>query len=346
MRRRSGLATWVCLTFMLAAGCGGGATSRGTGGPPRAAPRTTTTSPTTTVNPATLVARAQLLPWQLPAPVYRTMAAVVGDKLYVLGGLDAAGATVAGVEEADPATETATSVGALTQPTHGATALTVGARVLVFGGASSFVYSQVQGFDPTTATTRVVGQLPGPRADVAGAVVGTEVFLLGGFDGSGPLQSVVASADGTTFHPAGQLALAVRYPAVAAVGGIVYLFGGLLSGAEYSGNFTTDIQRFDPVSGTSQVVAHLPVGLAHAMACVLDGQVLLIGGSTSSAPSAAIYRFDPADDTLSPIGSLPEPVTDGAVVTLGASAYLLGGLSTKPLAGVILISLASSQPSR
>ena len=331
----------ICVLLMVAAaGCGGSGGERSSAGQPKGSPPTSTPAATATTNSASLVAQSTLLPWQLPAPVYRTMGSVLDGKLYVLGGLDAAGTTVAQVDMVDPAAETATGAGVLSQPTHGATALAVGGHILVFGGAAASVYSQVQGFDPATDTTQFVGQLPGPRADVAGAIVGNDVLLLGGFDGSGPLQSVLASSDGTSFHPAGQLALAVRYPAVAVYGGAIDLFGGLLSGAEYTGSFTTAIQRFDPASGTSEIVANLPAPLAHAMATELDGQILIIGGSTSSAPSAAIYRFDPATDALSVVGSLPEPVTDGVAVTLGQSAYVLGGISSGPLASVIAVTLA------
>lgn len=338
MNLRPRRSAWASAALLItAAGCG--AISSAPPSQPKVSLPAISTAPSTTVNSSSLVAQAQVLPWHLPTPVYRTMAAVAGGKLYVLGGLDAAGTTVAGVEVVDPVAGAATGAGALAEPTHGGAALAIGGRILVFGGAATSVHTAVQGFDPATATTQIVGQLPGPRADVAGAAVGNEVILLGGFDGAGPLQSVLASPDGTSFHPAGQLALAVRYPAVAVDGGNVYLFGGLLSGGEYTGTFTTAIQRFDPTTGTSQIVASLPTPLAHAMATVVGGQILLIGGSTSSAPSADIYRFDPANDMLSLIGSLPAPVTDGVAVTLGHSAYVLGGISAGPLASVISIDL-------
>jgi N-acetylneuraminic acid mutarotase len=283
--------------------------------------------------------QSQILPWRLPQPVYRFMGATLAGEIYVLGGLNSAGTTIGDVEAADPATGTVTPAGLLAEPTHGGAAVTVGDRILVFGGADTTVHTDIQAFNPGTGSTQIVGQLPGPRADVAAASVGSEVLLLGGFDGTRPLQSVLVAPNGSSFQVAGQLAEAVRYPAVAVDQGEVYLFGGLLSGGEYTGTFTTAIERVDPATGTAMVVANLPVPLAHAMAAVLGGQILLIGGSTPSGPSAEVYDFEPGNDTLAPIGSLPEPVTDGTVAVVGQTAYVLGGISAAPIATVIAVHL-------
>ena len=282
---------------------------------------------------------ATVLPSVLPAVVYRTQAAAVGGFVYVLGGIDAAGVTVADVYRLDPSTGAVTRVGALATPTHGAAALTFGGRVLVFGGAATSVHTTVQAFDPATGQTTVIGRLPGPLADLTAAAVGNQMLLLGGFNGARGLDTILSSTDGASFHLLGHLAQAVRYPGVAVAGGDVYVFGGLLAGGEYTGTFSTAIQRIDPTRGTTTVVGHLPIPLAHAKAVVLDGQMLVLGGSTSGGPSAAIFRFDPATAQVSKIGALPEPDTDGAVAVVGDTTYLLGGISRGPIATIMAIRL-------
>lgn len=275
------------------------------------------------------------------APVYRTVAAYAGGSIYVLGGIDPAGATTNTVEQVNPATGAAVPAGSLALPTHGASALTIGGKVFVFGGASSTVHQTVQAYDPATGTTSVAGQLPGPRADLAAATAANDVVLLGGFDGTGPLASVLSSPNGTAFGALASLPQAVRYPAVAALGDSVYLFGGLLSGGEYTGTFTNDIQKVDVTTGATAIVGHLPVAIAHAKAAVINGQVVVVGGSAASGPSGAIYRLDPASGTVYEIGNLPEPRTDGALVVAGGTAYWLGGLSTVPVSTVMAIRLVS-----
>jgi N-acetylneuraminic acid mutarotase len=280
-----------------------------------------------------------VLPSVLSAVVYRTQAGAVGGFVYVLGGIDAAGVTVAEVYRVDPSTGAVTRAGALATPTHGAAALTFGGRVLVFGGAATSVHTTVQAFDPATGQTTVIGRLPGPLADLTAAAVGTQMLLLGGFNGAHGLDTILSTTDGMSFHLLGHLAQAVRYPAVAVAGGDVYLFGGLLAGGEYTGTFSTAIQRIDPTSGTTTVVGHLPIPLAHAKAVVLDGQILVLGGSTTGGPSAAVFRFDPTTARASKMGALPEPDTDGAVAVVGDTAYLLGGISRGPIATIIAIRL-------
>jgi hypothetical protein len=297
-------------------------------------------TPTATSAQRNFVARTTVLSGHLLGAVYRTAAAAENGAIYLLGGIDAAGATIAAVERVDPATGKARSAGSLALPTHGAAGLTVGSRVLIFGGASPpTVHDVVQGYDPVTGTSRIVARLPGPRADQAAAAVGDNVLLLGGFDGYRPLGSILVGTGGGHFRRIGHLARAVRYPGVVAQAGTVYLFGGLLSGGEYDGLFTTDIQRVDSATGTARVVGHLPVPLAHVKATILDGQILLLGGSTPSGPSAAILRFMPATDTTSRVGRLPYPDTDGAAVTVGSTAYLLGGISSAPVSHVVAIRL-------
>ncbi|HEY5454036.1 MAG TPA: hypothetical protein VIJ96_01055 [Acidothermaceae bacterium] len=282
---------------------------------------------------------AKVLPSVLPAVVYRTQAAAIGGFVYVAGGIDAAGVTVAGVYRLDPSTGAVTRAGALTTPTHGAAALTLGGRILVFGGAAASVHTTVQAFDPATGQTTVIGRLPSPLADLTAAAVGNQMLLLGGFNGARALDTILSTTDGMTFHLLGHLAQAVRYPAVAVASGDVYLFGGLLAGGEYTGTFSTAIQRVDPTSGTTTVVGHLPIPLAHAKAVVLDGQLLVLGGSTTGGPSATIFRFDPTTAQVSKVGTLPAPATDGAVATVGDTAYLLGGISRGPIATIMAIGL-------
>ena len=108
------------------------------------------------------------------------------------------------------------------------------------------------------------------------------------------------------------------------------MFGGLLSGGEYNGTFTNDIQRIHLPTGTATIVGHLPVALAHAMGADVGGQLLVIGGSTPTTTSAAVYRFNPATNAISRVATLPAPLTDAAVATIGNSAYLLSGISAGP----------------
>jgi hypothetical protein len=335
---RSGQAALPALLAVLVTGCGSGAHPQ----TPRSS--ITTTHAARTAGPQVrgahprLVVRASQTGWRLPAAVYRTVAVARGSQIFVFGGHDPAGATIDTVDELDTATGGARIAGRLAVPTHGAAAAALGGRLLVFGGASTAVHDLVQRFEPGRGAARVVGRLPAPRADVTAAVVSHTVLLIGRFDGIGPQRDVWASHDGVHFQPIARLPEAVRYAAVVSQGESAYVFGGLISGGEYDGQFSNLIQRvrLGP-HPTATVVGHLPEPLAHAMGALIDGRVLVLGGSTPHGPSSAILRFDPARRQIARVARLPHPLTDAAVATIGETAYLLGGISTGPRAEVIKV---------
>ena len=336
--------TVVSVLAVLAAGCGSGThatrPSTRTSGTTKSAPRGT--EPAARAHGPGLALRASETSWQLPAPVYRTVAVARGQRIFVLGGHDVAGDTTSNVDELNVDTGAARVAGTLAAPTHGSAAATLGRRLLVFGGAGSAVHDLVQQFEPRWHTARVIARLPRPRADVTAAVVGHTVVLIGGFDGIGPQRDVWASGDGRHFHVIAKLPQAVRYAAVVANGDSVYVLGGLISGSEYHGRFSDLVQRVDIRDQNARVVGRLPTPLAHAMGALVAGRVLVMGGSTPTGSSAAILRFYPASGRVSRAGRLPHPLTDAAVATTDDRAYLLGGISTRPLAGVIVVRLAKT----
>jgi N-acetylneuraminic acid mutarotase len=179
--------------------------------------------------------------------------------------------------------------------------------------------------------------MPTVRADLTAAVAAGRVILVGGFDGIGPQASVWSTRDGSHFTVVAHLPQPVRYPAVAALGTNVYAFGGLISGGEYSGTFTSDIQRIDLRTGSARIIGHLPSPVAHAMAATVNGRIYLLGGSTPHGPSDMIRRLDPASGRTSIAGKLPHPLTDAAIASVGSTIYLLGGISQGPLATILAV---------
>jgi N-acetylneuraminic acid mutarotase len=85
------------------------------------------------------------------------------------------------------------------------------------------------------------------------------------------------------------------------------------------------VQRVDPVTGRSKVVAHLPVRLLGASALVVHGAVLICGGNDGQHALRTIYRFDPRSATLKRIGTLPRPDAFAAAAVVDGNGYLLGG---------------------
>src|SRR5450759_5183336 len=81
--------------------------------------------------------------------------------------------------------------------------------------------------------------------------------------------SVLASTDGVTWRTAGNITTPVRYPAVTSANGAVYIIGGVTS----NGTDTSAVQRYDPKTGATTVIAQLPAPTSHASAVALDTSV-------------------------------------------------------------------------
>ena len=147
----------------------------------------------------------------LPAPVAGAAAVQLPAGTLVLGGLDAAEASVSGVFMLDRHGELHAE-GALSAPLHDAAASTVGGHVLVFGGGTANSSDVVQELPASIGagsnaqvTATVVGHLPRPRSDLSAVTVGDHAYVLGGYDGTQLDSSVLATADGVSFEQVAEL---------------------------------------------------------------------------------------------------------------------------------------------
>ncbi len=323
------IAVFACLAL---AACGSGDSGGDSAPATSAASTAPTTQPipsTTTTTPSSGAVEISAAPWRAPAPVSREVLLTDDTSLYVLGGLDAGKSTTASVVRIDPKTGTSTPTGQLAPGVHDAAGFRHGDDLVVVAGGVPPAIASAQAVT-TSGATRTVGKIPEARADLVVATVGDNAYVLGGADeaeGQTTLFDAVAtSADGgATWTDAGKLAEAVRYPAVAVVDSAIYLFGGVTAAGTPD---TRSVQRYDPKTGETTVVAQLPAPLSHASAVTLGGRVYVVGGFVDNQVSAQALRFDPTTNEIVPAGTLPIPVTDGAAVVLDGVGYYVGGQGT------------------
>jgi len=268
-----------------------------------------------------------------------------GQKLTVVGGLDATKFSTAAIVRVDPTTGASQSAGTLGEAVHDTGGVQLANRILIFGGGGPGENgtADVQSLSPNAATTNVIGKLPHSRSDHVVVAVGATLYVLGGYDGTHIVADVVSTTDGTTFTKVGVLPVPVRYPAVAVIGKSIYLFGGVSN--SQAGIDTAAVQRLDTTSGAIDVVAQLPTSLSHASAVVLKSEVLLLGGYIRNTKlSDQILRFDPVTSTAVPTGHLPSPISDAAAAVIRDHAYLIGGQGADraPLTAVTIITARSS----
>src|SRR5262249_47769255 len=103
---------------------------------------------------------------------------------------------------------------------------------------------------------------------------------------------------------------------------------------------TNEVYTFDPSSGTTKLIAHLPAPVAHAAAFSLGGKVYVVGGrdATDAAVTGAT-EIDPATGRVEPEPRLRRPVADAAVASGLHDTLLIGGWGATTLSQVLAPSL-------
>jgi Galactose oxidase, central domain len=253
-----------------------------------------------------------------------------GDRFAMLGGLDGADVSVAGIEIAD--LHRVLHTGALPGPQHDAQAALLGSRVYVFGGGYTTELDHILMYDPSGGQTSPAGTLSVPQSDVAVTQAGGTAYVVGGFDGTTYLSTVVAWRPGSKPAVVAHVPEGLRYAAVTIAGAGLYVLGGVTPAG------TSDaIYRFDLTTHRVRRIGTLPHPTEHGNAVTLGSTVYLVGGrgASDTDQTSAVYAVDPATGRVRPAGRLPKATSDAAVMAIGRAVVVAGGQSpTGTLAGV------------
>lgn len=250
---------------------------------------------------------------RLPSGRYYASAIWADDAAYLFGGTSEAGslADISEIVRYDPASDTATVVGALPTGLAGSSAVWDGTHAYIFGGRlpAGAPSDQILSFDPQTNTTTILlSRLPSPRQAVTAISDGTRAYLFGGF-GFSFLDEVVAFDPGTgSVEVVGRLPTPRRYASAVWAGDQAYVFGG-----DTANGLTDQVVRFVPSEEQVSVMgAFLPLKNAQTSA-IWDGSAGFIFGGTSQG--ASISRFDPRGPSV-PVGVSAVPGPDYGEITL------------------------------
>ena len=203
-------------------------------------------------------------------------AATVGGKLYVLGGYGPTGSFIASdrVFQYDPLTDVWTEKARKPSPSGAHTAVALGDRMYVFGGARFGARDDVEIYDPATDTWTMGAPMPTAREHLSVAVVGSLIYVVGGRDSGGANTSTFeayspASDSWQTLAPLptprGGLMAASAY-------GRIYVMGG-----EFPGVFPQN-EEYDPVTDTWRSVARMSEPRHGTGAAVVQDTIFVIGG--------------------------------------------------------------------
>jgi hypothetical protein len=297
----------LALLVLLAAGCSDSRPPEPDDGTP--APRVTSALAWRTLAPA-LSERTEVA------------AAVVGTRIYVIGGYREDGGTVSTVEILDTATGRWERGPDLPVAVNHAMAAAAGGTVYLFGGFQ-------EGGDASAAAYRLDGDVWRPVAAMpqsrgAGTAVSVEntIYVAGGVNAGGlSRQMLVYDVAADRWSAAPGPPTPREHLGGAGFGGLVYTVGGRAGG---QGNFSA-FEVFDPGTGQWRKLPDLPTrrgGLAAAATC--SGRIVAVGGEADATfEEAEVYDVEAS--TWQALPPLPTPRHGLGVVAIGTSIYTLSG---------------------
>jgi non-specific serine/threonine protein kinase len=298
------------VVLLGAAGCTGRS-------PGPSAPRTPSSAPPTVGG----VGWKQLA----PAPSKRTevVAALAGNRVHVVGGFRADGATVTTVEVFDLATGQWAPGPDLPVAVNHAMATAVNGIAYVFGGHLADNRQSTRGFRLDGDGWHAIADLPEGRAAGTAVALDATVYLAGGVSG-GALARKMLVYDVTADHwsTADGPPTAREHLGGAGYGGRLYTVGGRTGGLDTNlGAF----EAFDPRTGRWSRLPDLPTprgGLAATATC--SGQVVAVGGE-AAATFAQAEAYDVATGKWRALPPMPTARHGLGVVAAGTTVYTFAG---------------------
>lgn len=264
----------------------------------------------------------------LPNPRNHLGAAVLGGRIYAIGGQhgrDESRANQQQVDVYDPANDRWTRAAPLPEPRGHISASTIVLhnRIVVLGGtvnggSNGLASEDVLSYDPLSDTWLDLPALPAARkSPVAGVIDGQIVVATGNAGGSQPTPTTWASRLADTWEAATDMPVALG----AVTGGIIenrlYLVGAN-SPATLAYNLSTGRWQ------SSDALATRPFAGQHHAAEVIDGKLYLFGGVGDSAGKLQIY--DPTNDRWTVGAAMPFAAGSSATALIGGQVYVAGGI--------------------
>lgn len=275
-------------------------------------------------------------PWQNHTPMdverFSLAAAVVGDRLYAIGGVD--GSCPSGspcsfgpldtVEVFNPLVTVIAefeqawmSRASMTTPRESLASAVVNGKIYALGGHTSGggAVSSMEFYDPATNAWSARASMSGPRAAMAAAVINNTIYAVGGFgDDLVPLTTVEAyDTNIDAWTPRAPMLTARSFPAAAAVDGTLYVIGGDGPGS---------VEAYDPATDMWSMKATMPSGGGSHRAAALNGLIYAVGGSP-----VAVKVYNPAFDSWATLtSSMPLPVNGQfALAAFDGRLFAAGG---------------------
>jgi serine/threonine protein kinase/N-acetylneuraminic acid mutarotase len=258
-------------------------------------------------------------------------AAVVGDRIIVTGGVDAAGRLLNTTEIYDG---TGWDLGApIPTPRQLLGAASDGKLVYAVGGTTGTSdLAVVEAYDPAANTWTPMPELPEGRSDFGVAVADARLVAVGGVSSEQVIKGVAAlDLTTSTWTSLPDMGTARHGLAVAAVGKTVYAIGGSTGAAD--GELTPSAEALKLAPRKPQPAAEwrslpdAPTARLMMAWTVLDEQIWVAGGMREGETLQTVESYDTRTGAWQPQPPLPIPLHHATAATYRGQVVVIGGAS-------------------
>lgn len=252
--------------------------------------------------------------------------AVLDGKIYVVGGVDEKGKTLATVEIFDPVKNEWTKGLDLPNPlNHVAVASTLG-KLLVIGGFTNMNWDPVDLvyiFDPATNTWTEGPKLPSKAGALSAITVGNLIYCIGGRNSQGDLgdTSVLDPKTGK-WEMLSAMPTPRNHLAIGEIDGKIYAAGGRTSIAP---NNLNALEIYDTTTDEWTKGPNMPTQRSGIGGAVLDGKFHVIGGESFFQTFKENEAYDPESKKWEEFPPLPTTRQGVAVSQLQDLIFVING---------------------
>lgn len=299
----------------------------GTGGSPPTPAPTPTPTPTPSPTPTPVPANGldQPLTWQTlaraPIALAEAQSVAADGKLYVFGGYNVTTPDyqpTSAAEAFDPSTNTWTTLAPMpAAETHMGVA-TDGQFIYVAGGYTfdprttyqTFSTANAFRYDIASNTWSTMASLPAARGAGALAYLDGQLHFVGGvnINRAGQTEHWVLNLNdpNAQWTDSTPLPLSANHTSVVVLNGKIYLVGGQSTSDDSS--TISSLLSWDPADpGHWTTLANMPIKRSHAVVVVIDGRIVVAGGTTGNdVPLNSVIVYSPDTNAWASQTSLPD----------------------------------------
>jgi N-acetylneuraminic acid mutarotase len=268
--------------------------------------------------------------------------AVVGGKIYAIGGLNKNNATLNVVEEYNPQRNDWVTKTSMPTPRSGFAVATYDNKIYCIGGTigstgTGFIANN-EVYNPATDRWETKSSMPTPRADLTASVVDGKIYLIGGKQYASTTPFFIETNLNEVYDPvadtwteAASMPTGVQGYASAVVGKTIYIIGGSRQPSSLENTVLANkTQVYDTQSGIWTKAAELPRTNSYGAAVATTGffapqRIYLIGGFSDGQFSNNTEVYDPMTDSWSFTESMPTGRAYLSLVVIGDILFAVGG---------------------